>query len=85
MSQRVSTPCEAVSTRDISAFVPGYLELYCRCMEGFLIGGWDFILPGWRWVILALYLLEKNSSLWHGQYIGLKSAKKRPGFILKQA
>ena len=22
----------------------------CRCMEGFLIRGWDLILPGWRWL-----------------------------------
>ena len=28
----------------------------CRCMEIFLIRGWDPILPGWRWLVLTLWL-----------------------------
>ena len=43
----VSTPCGTVSTRGITVFAPGCRS--CRCMEGFLIRGWDFFVHGWRW------------------------------------
>ena len=44
----VSIPCGAVLTRKTTVLVPGLMELNCKCMEGFLINGWNFILPGWR-------------------------------------
>ena len=44
-------------------------------MELYMIRGWQFILPGWRWLMLALWNLDKTSSLWYGmgQWVELKS------------
>ena len=44
----VSTPCEVVSTRGITVFVPGCRS--CKCMEGLMIRGWEPVVPGWRWL-----------------------------------
>ena len=38
----------AVSTRGICVFVPSIWS--CRCMAGFLMRGWQLILPGVRWI-----------------------------------
>ena len=43
----VSTPCWAVSTRGITAFV--LVCRSCRGMEGYLSRGCNLFLPGWRW------------------------------------
>ena len=42
----VSTPCGAVSTRESTIFVSGVLD--CVYMEGFMMRGWNLILPGPR-------------------------------------
>ena len=42
----VSTPCGAVSSPGITVFFSRLLS--CRRMEGFMILGWDTIVPGWR-------------------------------------
>ena len=49
-------------------------------MEEFLIQGWDPILPGWRWLMLVLWLLEKDSTLWYGmsQWVEMESASNIP-------
>ena len=48
----VFTPCGAVSTWGTTVFVLSVCWSY-RCMEGFMIGGWNRILPGWHWLMLA--------------------------------
>ena len=45
---KVSTPCGAVSNRGTNVSSP--VCWTCRCIEGFLIRGWDPILPVWRWL-----------------------------------
>ena len=47
----VSTPCGAVSTRGSPFSSPDCRS--CRCMEGFLIRGWDPVVPGWRWLFFS--------------------------------
>ena len=47
----VSTPCRVVSTKKPLLYrFSSPFSWICRCMEGFLLRGWDFILPGWRWL-----------------------------------
>ena len=43
----VSTPCGTLLTWGTTVFVTGFW--ICRCIQGFMMQGWDLILPGWRW------------------------------------
>ena len=51
----VSTPCGALLTRGTTVFVPPGVRWICRCMEGFMIRGWNLILTGWRWLYDPLW------------------------------
>ena len=42
----VSTPCGTFLTWGTTVFVTGFW--FCRCIKGFMMRGWDLILPGWR-------------------------------------
>ena len=44
----VCTTFGAVSTRGLPFSSPSSRS--CICMEGFLIRGWDSVVPGWRWL-----------------------------------
>ena len=56
----VSTPFGAVYDRGITALSPGCRN--CTCMEGFLIRGWENILPGVRWFYVRFTANQRSSS-----------------------